>query len=292
MQKIETSYVTDAFSWQAEHLLTLNETEDAFNLSTRVSVENQSGINYDKAHVNLVAGDVNREQQTPRMQRDAPMMMRAEAKTFSNGADIAPEALGDVYVYRVPVQVDIKHHETKQLELFDARNIKVKRTYKLTTQVMTHQNPQPESNRFDVTFAFENNKRNGLGDPFPAGRVRVFKDDSGVLRLLGEDRVRHTPGGETIEITTGKAFDLVAERTQKSWRRLGDRAVEVTYEIALRNAKSEPATLILHERLYGDWSIVSQTADGKKLDSITQEYSIDLKAGESRTFTYTARTTF
>ncbi|XOV87667.1 MAG: DUF4139 domain-containing protein [Pseudomonadota bacterium] len=290
VQKIETSYVSDAFNWQAEHLLTLNAREDAFDLSTRVSVENQSGINYDRARINLVAGDVNREQKSTRVLRDAPMMMRAEA--VSATADVGPEALGDIYLYRIPGEVDIKHHETRQLRLFDARNIKVKRTYKLVTPVMTHQNPQPETRRFDVTFAFENTQRNGLGDPFPAGRVRVFKDDAGALRLLGEDRVRHTPGGETIEFTTGKAFDLVAERTQKSWRRLGDRAAEVTYEIALRNAKREGATLVLQEKLYGDWSIVSQTADGAKLDSTTQQYIIDLKAGESRTFTYTARTVF
>lgn len=101
-----------------------------------------------------------------------------------------------------------------------------------------------------------------------------------------------TPAGETVEITVGKAFDLVAERTQTRFRRTGERSSEIGYEIALRNRTDGEVTLVLHEKLFGDWAVIEQTEDGKRLDSTTQEYIVELDGGASRTFEYTVRIDF
>lgn len=61
---------------------------------------------------------------------------------------------------------------------------------------------------------FYNSEKNGLGIPFPKGIIRVFKEDEAdnSLEFIGEDRIDHTPKNENITISTGNAFDLVADK--------------------------------------------------------------------------------
>ena len=49
--------------------------------------------------------------------------------------------------------------------------------------------------------------------PLPKGTVRVFKEDQddGSIEFIGEDSIGHTPKDEVITLTTGDAFDVIAE---------------------------------------------------------------------------------
>ena len=42
----------------------------------------------------------------------------------------------------------------------------------------------------------------------------MFKEDKddGSLEFIGEDRIDHTPKNENITLTTGNAFDIVADK--------------------------------------------------------------------------------
>ena len=93
-------------------------------------------------------------------------------------------------------------------------------------------------------------------------------------------------------MSVGKAFDLVAERKQTSYRRIGDRGVEVGYEITVRNQKREKVTAIVQERIFGDWIISDENVQGDKLDATTQEYKFDVEAKGFKTIKYTSRITF
>jgi len=173
-----------------------------------------------------------------------------------------------------------------------AERVPIEKQFVLETQVPMYQVPQSMQDRFDIRFSFLNTERDRLGIPLPGGRVRVLKaDESGTPRFLGEDRMRHTPEGDTVRLTIGKAFDLTAERTQKSFRS-GDKSMEVGYELVLNNRKKEKARLVVREKFGGDWTVVSQTESGKRVDSTTQEYVVDLAAGATRTFNYTVRVSY
>ena len=55
------------------------------------------------------------------------------------------------------------------------------------------------------------------------GSLLAIRLVDGKRQLLGEDGIGHTPRNETITLTVGKAFDVVAERVRKDYRRVGDR---------------------------------------------------------------------
>jgi hypothetical protein len=136
---------------------------------------------------------------------------------------------------------------------------------------------------------FENKADNGLGIPLPKGKIRVFKaDESGSLQFIGEDRIDHTPKDETLRILVGNAFDIVGERTQKSIRDLGCQ-YEVTWEVELRNHKSEDITVTVLESSYWDWTITSETHPHTRESNQKIRWRIPVKADGESTLRYTIR---
>ncbi|MBE7446324.1 MAG: hypothetical protein HS132_14225 [Planctomycetia bacterium] len=57
---METSYLTDGIGWHAEYVALVNQDETDLNLAAWVSINNQSGTDYENAKLKLIAGDVHR----------------------------------------------------------------------------------------------------------------------------------------------------------------------------------------------------------------------------------------
>jgi hypothetical protein len=143
-----------------------------------------------------------------------------------------------------------------------------------------------------VFVQFENRESAGLGLPMPAGIVRVYKKDSaGNAQFIGEDRIDHTPKNEKVRLKLGEAFDVTAEKKQTDFRRRepANRAsyvYESGYEIVLRNAKKEPATVIVREPIPGDWKILEESAPHAKVAAGTAQWRIAVPAEGSSTLRY------
>jgi hypothetical protein len=168
------------------------------------------------------------------------------------------QALFDYHLYTMPNRTTLANNEIKQLRLMEASGVGYEKRYQLDSQVQNYQVADTQKVNFDIRLAFANDSSNGLGEPLPAGKVRVYqRDNDDVLQLVGEDRMRHLPQGETVVLDVGKAFDLMAERRQTTFKRLGERVIEIGYEISLRNQKSETVQVTLNERMFGDWQVTS-----------------------------------
>jgi len=129
-----------------------------------------------------------------------------------------------------------------------------------------------------------------LGIPLPAGKVRLYKEDvDGSKQLIGEDRIDHTPKDEEIVLIAGNAFDIVGQRKKTNERVLGKRARQETWEIEVRNHKDKPVTVHVLERLssWGEWEIVSETMEHKKLNASTIEYLLDIEPENKAMVRYT-----
>ena len=120
----------------------------------------------------------------------------------------------------------------------------------------------PISNqKVSVYIELQNRQADGLGLPLPKGKVRVYKaDQGGSQQFIGEDWIDHTPKDEKVRIKMGEAFDVVGERVQKDWRKIGSGLYEVEWEISLRNHKKEPVTISVIEPLPGDWEVLRSSA--------------------------------
>ena len=137
---------------------------------------------------------------------------------------------------------------------------------------------------------FTNSADNHLGNPLPAGRVRCYRgDDDGRLEFIGENQIEHTPKDELVRVYTGNAFDLVGERRRTNFRVQHDQYwADESFEIQLRNHKSEPVEIRVVEHLYRwhTWEIREPSQDFVKKDAQTIEFPVQIAPDGEATVTY------
>jgi hypothetical protein len=82
----------------------------------------------------------------------------------------------------------------------------------------------------------------------------------------------------------------VGERKQTNFRvDTGDKWLDESFEIKLRNRKPEPVEFRVVEHLYrwNNWEITAKSDDFKKTGAQTIEFRVPVKPDEERTVTYT-----
>ena len=148
-----------------------------------------------------------------------------------------------------------------------------------------------ENKKVVVMREFVNAESNHLGIVLPKGKLRFYRRDTdGQLQFVGENEIDHTPRNETIRVTTGNSFDLVGERRQTNFHvDTGDKWMDETFEIKLRNRKKEPVEIRVVEHLYrwSNWDLKQKSDEFKKTDAQTIEFRVPVKPDEERTVTYT-----
>jgi len=289
--EIDASYLTGGLSWAADYILQMDPDGKKGDLQAWVSLDNRSGATYADATLMLVAGDIHR---APSPEAPREMMMKAQSLDFAGG--VTEEALYDYHLYTVNWPTTFKDNQTKQVSLFEAKDVKVDRQY--TTRAESYMFRRDDA--YDaapqdvvVTYAFENRQENHLGMPMPGGTFRVYgQAESGSRQLLGEDRIEHTPRDERIELTVGNAFDVVAERMQKDYKRISDRVHRATHAITLRNHKDEAVTVHVQEMVGGDWEVLEHSHPYSKLGAQALEFVVAVPRDGEVVVTYTVQITY
>jgi hypothetical protein len=263
--RLVLSYLTGGLSWQANYVVQLNESRDAVQLRAMASIGNHSGVDFREAKIELIAGSINRVQnhRVARRTLSSAVMMDSESS-------ISPVPLADLYTYSLPRTVDLANTSTRQVKLFEARDVPAEQLYLLAGQSNVYYSPNvPEQKlKVDSYIEFANALDHHLGIPMPAGVVRVYAQNSSQtdsFRFIGEDQVGHIPAGDRVRLKTGKAFDLGGARTQLAYRRLPVEAPfrqhnEARIQIVLSNAKQTPVTIQVQEIFSGEWMLI----DGPK----------------------------
>jgi len=276
-QPLEVSYMAGGMAWHAEYVAVLDESETSLDLQGWASVENHSGATYDDAKVKLVAGSIHRAQQPRPMYADGMMKARASE------AAMVERAFFEYHIYEVPLRATLSNNEVKQLGLLHASGVKAVKRY---TYDATRDN-----DNVMVTVEFENAQASGLGMPLPEGVVRIFKRDTdGSLELAGEDRIKHTPKNERVRLSVGNAFDIGVERKQADYKQVTPRLLEQSFEITLRNHKTDAVDVTIAEHTGGDWEILKSSHPFAKKDATTFEFTVRCAPEKPVTVTYTLRT--
>jgi hypothetical protein len=301
------TYQTGGVTWWADYNLTFSEGANAnagfLDLGAWVSIINQSGVTYQDAKLKLVAGEVNRAA------RERPMMreLGKVAATREDSAGFGEKALFEYHLYTLGRPTTLPNNSTKQIELFDAaRRVPARKVlvYDGSAGLGWGGGPVTEreygpgaSPKVDVWLRFRNDEASGLGIPLPAGRVRVSQLDAadGNLEFIGEDTLGHTPKNEDVRIKLGTAFDVVGERRQTDFD-LDTRAhvMEESFEIKVRNHKSQPVEVVVRENLYR-WSgakLIEQSHSFNRIDARTIEFPVTVPKDGEAVVTYRVRYTW
>jgi hypothetical protein len=144
-----------------------------------------------------------------------------------------------------------------------------------------------------VFYVFKNGEKEGLGQPMPAGVIRVYQaDNAGGVQFVGEDRIGHTPVDEELSLQIGSAFDVVCERKQTDFNVIGGSTYEMAFEITLRNHKKTPITVQVNEPIAGDWTMLQSTHTATKTDAWAARFDVPVAAGGSTVLRYRVRVRF
>jgi hypothetical protein len=307
----EFSYVTGQMSWNADYNLVVPEEGNLLDMVGWVTINNQSGKTFREARVKLMAGSVNKI--------EPPMAGRfVVTQGYAVGGSIggfppqvSEKPFEEYHLYELHRSTTLHDQETKQVEFVRASGIKSERIYiydgakidqsryqgwniesiRQNSEYGTQSNPDVW-----VMREFINSEGNHLGMPLPAGRLRFYRQDTdGHLEFTGENEIKHTPRDETIRAFTGSAFDIKGERRRTDYRiDQGQRWLDESFEIKLRNHKKEPVVVRVVEHLYrgATWEITAKSDTYLKTDSQTIEFRVQVAPDSEKTVTYMAHYTW
>ncbi|HEU4619655.1 MAG TPA: hypothetical protein VFV10_16580 [Gammaproteobacteria bacterium] len=168
------------------------------------------------------------------------------------GARIARrEALGDYQLYRLPIATDLAARQTKQVAFLDKPAVKVERFYNYELDDLDATGAD-EDVIPTLTLAFQNRAGDGLGEPLPSGRVRVFEPYEEREVFAGGADLADKPVGSAVELEIGGALNLAARVTAAldgDARGDGLERVTVTVEHRVMNDKREPVAVEVRHRV-------------------------------------------
>jgi hypothetical protein len=276
---VEVTYMTSSINWHAEYVGVINDDDTEIDLAAWVSIDNRSGASYKDARLDLVAGDVHRVREPMPMARglkaDVALEMMAEAPAF------AEEQLFEYYLYKLDTPATVADREIKQLSFFPSTGVVVDKVLEFDSY---------RGSDVRVLLEFVNSEEAGLGRALPAGKVRMYKEDSiGDLQFIGEDRLDHTPKDEDVALLMGNAFDVKAERTVLASRKITNRVHEEDYEISVRNHKEEDVVVRVVEHPHGFWTVTETSLEYEKVEAHTIEFQVPVEADGETIVQYTVR---
>ena len=300
----EVGYVSGGFTWEADYNLVAPEKGDTVDLLGWVTMDNQSGKTFENAKIKLMAGDVNKIQ--PPGYADGFAVGGSFSSRLGAAPAVTEKTFDEFHLYTLARTTTLRDRETKQVEFVRAAGIMAPTIY-IYDGVKIDQNRYrgwgydnirqqreygTESNpKVWVMREFVNAETNHLGMPLPKGKLRFYRrNDDGQLEFTGEDKIDHTPRDERIRVMTGNAFDLTGERTRTNYKQdSGDKWIDESFEIKLRNHKKEPVEIRVVEHLYRwtNWNITVKSNAFLKTDSQSIEFRAQLQPDEEKTITYT-----
>src|SRR5438874_13530313 len=290
-QQIEASYLASNLSWNADYVLTVARDDKNADLDGWVTVVNNSGTAFHNARLQLVAGELNRVQQSGGL-RDMAVSRAMEAKAAA--PQFQQESFSEYHLYSLGRKTSVEDKETKQISLLQGSGVPVEKLFVVNGQSYYYRNQQapgaPLKDPVFVYYKFKNEEKNGLGIPLPAGNVRVYqKDSKGGILFAGEDRIDHTPKDEQVSIHIGNAFDVVAEHKQIDYKHVDTHTWEFEYEVTLRNHKDAPVTVQVNEPIGGDWEMLSSTYKFTKTAAFAAQFNIPVAKDGTSVLKYRVR---
>jgi hypothetical protein len=290
--RVEASYLAQKLGWSADYVLTVGRDDKTADLDGWVTVVNGSGTSFRNARLQLVAGDLNRIRQSL---NEARMDMARERAAAAPA--MAQEAFSEYHLYTVARRTTINNSETKQVSMLNGTGVPIQKRYVVDGQQFYYHNTMhpgaPIKDAVGVYYQFKNEERAGLGMPMPAGNVRVYQSDSkGGVQFVGEDRIGHTPKDEALRLRIGSAFDVVCERNQVDFEKIGSSTYEVEYTITLRNHKTTPITVEVNEPIGGTWRILRSTHEWTKTAAFAAQFMVPVAPDGTSVLTYRVRVTY
>lgn len=288
------SYLTRGMSWSADYVAKLSPDLDEAQIECWATVKNTTGVSFPLAKLTLMAGSPNRATRSglngnpEGFPVPAPPAAAKTAPTYLE----PPEAVGELFAYRVPSRATIGQDQMSRVSMLGTKVVPIKKDYAIRIPALgawySTYGPQSVPHiSATLSIAFDNSERSNLGMPLPSGAVRVYsKDNDGQVRYTGAATIADTPRNEHVNLTLSNVFDIYAEYRVLKSSRVDKHAIRQSIEATLHNEKNSPIAVRVVQSGDARWKPVSESDTSEKLDAVTAQWKIPLRAGEVRKLTY------
>ena len=272
-QQAHISYLSRGLNWRADYVALLNDKASEIKLAAWVTVTNNSGRTYKNAKLKLMAGEMNIVSNNENRYRTKSALRMPMAVEDESG--FSEKSFFEYHLYSLVRQTDIGNNQIKQIQLFPETSAKIVKKYRINSY---------QSDKTAIVVILNNSKENNLGMALPAGIIRLYKKDGADLEFIGENRIKHTPKDEKIDIEIGKAFDIASERNVLSSERPTKRSLSQEISYKLRNHKKEAVDIEVFEQI-NPYQQVKLLSSNIKLSEKTAKYLkfiVHVKADEEK----------
>ena len=307
-QELELAYLTSSISWKTNYVARIKN-ENLLNLTAWVTINNNSGADYENAKIDLIAGDVNQVYESP-IRTNRIMMTKALGAAVETDAmaesGVAPQSLSSYQLYSLPNRTDIKNNQTKQISLFEKFDVKYKKQGRLTSRLYFSgtESASFEKMHPDIYYILDNTKEANLDLVLPAGTIRFYENDAqNNMQFIGENTIANTAKGEKIELRLGQMFDVFAQgkivnvkEVSKSKNQLvgngcynGDIIRDYTAEVEFVNSSDVSSEVVFAQHIGKDYQVVKENIKGNLKNINLYEWKINLKPNSTAKLDYMVR---
>ena len=303
-KNLNLAYLTDGLNWKTDYVLNIADREK-LNLTGWVTITNESGVDYENAKIQLIAGDVN-VVRAPRMMARGAMLNAMKsfemADSMTNGV-VEPESLNSYELYTLPVTATLTNHQSKQIALIEKNDVTYKKEFTLHSPLYYHtQQDEFEKQHPSITYVMENTSASNLGISLPAGTARFYQNDkSGNLQFIGSAHIANTSKEDTIRLDLGRAFNIsvsgkvekVSEkevsRTKRQESSCYDLKLMKTYtaSVTVNNAEDVDNEVIVKQNFPQGFNIVKENVKGEKVNISNYSWKIKAPKDSKVTLIYT-----
>ena len=277
----ELAYKTNNFTWSTVYRLKMLN-EEKGELIAEAVVANSSDMDFFQANINLVEGNLNKSHTKNRPLARTQSEMAQSVDLNQKRMNISE--LGDYHIYNLNDVHDLQAKENITVRMYGPLDVGYNKTY-----VFENYERRQKEEPLEIKLTMENSEDNGLGISLPGGKVEVYLHSQlGGLEYIGADNIGQVPKGQSAELTSGRAFDVIGKRRVLNYDRQR-KSEEAVIEIQVINARTEPVNILLIEHINGDWIIKHESINYQKNDASTIQFPFILDGGETKYVTYTYR---
>lgn len=296
----DLTYLTEGLGWSADYNAVLNENGTISSLKGFISVTNQTGRSFEQAHVQVVAGEVDRVSPAD---AERVVVTGSAVPVERNPGPYGQQKWFDEYhAYPLKEPVTLQNAETKQVKFLQVEDVGATRSYvydagnfagnvREDAALLGPALASATVTRVSIESDFKNDKASKLGVPLPRGRWHFYQlGQAQRLEFIGDASLQDIPENEEVRAQMGNAFDLVGERRQTKFNYDASKhTVEESFEIKLRNHRPKPVEIrvIEYPFRWHEWKLTAKSDRQVDTNKTAIEFRVPVTPNEERIVAYT-----
>ena len=302
------AYLTGGLSWKTDYVANVRS-KTSLDLTGWVTITNNSGIDYNQAKIQLIAGDVNivRPMMTRAYAAKGMRLMAMNAAATDNmvmeEVNITPENINSYELYTLPNMTTIKDKQNKQIALIEKNDVKYEREFNLNVPIYfgSYSQNEFEKQHPQITYVIKNVPDSNLGISLPAGTVRFYENDkNGNLQFIGSNNINNTAKEDTLRLNLGNAFNISVSGKVKQIkeRELNRKPSNQCYnvktlksyeiELTINNAEDSENKVVISQNFPQDYKITEENFKSIEKNATLRQWEISVKPNNKTQLKYSA----